>query len=282
MRSSHDKKRLSLHDRALLIFFVLVICLGLTGIVFQIFQSLHGPRGVIELTLSGGRAQGLNVSLTVKEVAGVGVNNFPITSVVPLPRGAYQNTSMFRVVDVNGTTVPAQFDIVNLWTGDNSIRHLKIEFQPTVSAYTGTSASGVSVYHLKDDGTGTSAPATAVTVQDQASQIVVTTGPLALTIKKNAGFNIFDRVALDLNGNGTFESSEIIINSNSQNGGTLTGVNFDQTNLLPNGDWAPAPGRFQILNPGIRTTQGRLMTILHPTGLLMITNLILRGRRAMV
>ena len=106
------------------------------------------------LTLAQGASGALNVPLEVKETAGVGADGFPITVVVPLPYGEYQNVDQFRVVDSGGRTVPAQFDALNRWWGrDGSIRHVKIEFQPSVAAFTG-SGTGITQYFLRDDGSG--------------------------------------------------------------------------------------------------------------------------------
>jgi len=79
----------------------------------------------------------LNVPLTVKETVGVGAKAYPITSVVPLPYGTYYDINKFRLVDSSGATIPAQFDVLNRWWGkDNSVRHVKVNFQPTVKAFT--------------------------------------------------------------------------------------------------------------------------------------------------
>lgn len=173
------------------------------------------------LSLAQGASGSLNVPLAVKETAGVGAEVFPITAVVPLPYGQYQDVGKFRMVDSAGKTVPAQFDALNRWWGrDGSIRHVKIEFQPTVAPFTG-SGTGISQYFLRDDGSGNSF-ATDLKVSETSSLITVVTGPLKFTTRKS-GFNILDQVWFDQNGNGSFESGERIIDSNTSNGGIFTG-----------------------------------------------------------
>ena len=163
----------------------------------------------------------LNVPISVKEAAGVGADAFPITAVVPLPYGQYQDVGKFRLVDAAGKTVPAQFDVLNRWWGrDSSIRHVKIEFQPAVAPFT-TSGSGITQYFLKDDGSG-NAFTTDLKVSESSSAITVVTGPLKFTTRKS-GFNILDQVWLDQNGNGTFEAAEQIIASSAENGGVFVG-----------------------------------------------------------
>ena len=95
---------------------------------------------------------GLNVELQVKECAGVGTTGgYPISSVVPLPYGEYQDISKFRVTNDGGANVPAQFTVLNRnWMEDRSIANLLVNFQPTVSAYNGA-GTGISKYYLKDD-----------------------------------------------------------------------------------------------------------------------------------
>lgn len=153
---------------------------------------------------------GLNVELTVKECAGVGINQFPVTAVVPLPEGAFQNTNSFRITNSSGSTVPAQFTILNRrWYMDQSIANLLVRFQATVAPFSG-SGSGIGSYFLKDDGSGNST-GTGLTVSDDGSIITVNTGVIRFTVKKS-GCNIFDQVWL----NGT-----LVVQADSTSGGEL-------------------------------------------------------------
>jgi fibronectin type 3 domain-containing protein len=147
----------------------------------------------------------LNVPITVKESAGVASDGFPVTVVVPLPYGAYQDTNSFRLTDASGNTVPAQFEVLNRhWSKDNSIRHVQVHFQPTVAA------NGSTQYFLRDDGTGSTGGN--LTVTDTPTAIYVDTGALQFTVSKT-NFNLFNSV--------TFDEDPIITPSN-ENGGVFT------------------------------------------------------------
>ena len=51
----------------------------------------------------------LRVPVTVKDVDGVGATRYPMTLVLPLPYGGYQDTSVFRITDAYGVDVSGQF-----------------------------------------------------------------------------------------------------------------------------------------------------------------------------
>jgi exo-rhamnogalacturonan lyase-like protein len=163
----------------------------------------------------------LRVPVKVKETAGVEVKEHPITAVVPLPFGKYYDTKKFRLVDSSDNTLPAQFKVLNRWWGrDNSIRHLQVNFQPTVSAFT-KRRTGVSTYYLRDDGFGNRFE-TALKVNEADDIITVITGPVKFAVNKKR-FNILDEVWLDQNHDRIFEDSEKVISSNAKNGGVFVG-----------------------------------------------------------
>lgn len=163
----------------------------------------------------------LNVPLTVKETGGVGAKAYPITSVVPLPYETYYDIKKFRLVDSSGATIPAQFDVLNRWWGkDNSVRHVKVSFQPTVKAFT-RKGTGISKYYLKDDGFDNDFD-TSLKVTETANLITVMTGPLKFTINKKR-FTILDEVWLDQNNDQVFQESEKVIKSGHKNGGIFIG-----------------------------------------------------------
>lgn len=171
----------------------------------------------------------LRVPLEVKETAGVNANSYPIAAVVPLPFGQYYNTETFRIVDSYGDTVPAQFSVVNRWWArDNSIRHLMINFQPAVSAFSGP-GTGISHYYLQNDGSGNTEN-TPLQVNQTSNLITVTTGPIKFTVNKE-NFNILDEVWFDQNEDGKFGDAEKIIHSNKKNGGVFVGRLPDDTQL---------------------------------------------------
>lgn len=131
----------------------------------------------------------LSVPITVKECAGVGITNYPVSVVVPLSKGAYTNTTTFRLVDAGSDQVPAQFEVLNRWWGsDGSLRHLLIHFQTSLPPFT-DSATGTSMYYLRDDGLGNAGTKTALEVTNLTGAIRITTGPLRFTVNTNS-FNL--------------------------------------------------------------------------------------------
>jgi CheY-like chemotaxis protein len=126
----------------------------------------------------------LDVTLTVKETAGVGALGYPVSAVVPLPYGMHQDTSAFRVAREDGTSVPAQFEVLNPPLGKRSLaapcggalpgrrRRVRRRQQPAWRAITSaTTAPPV-------------APPIPVRVEDGADAIVVDTGKIQLRIGK--------------------------------------------------------------------------------------------------
>ncbi len=164
----------------------------------------------------------LTVELNVKECAGTGSNGYPIQTVVPLPAGVYQDTASFRLVDALGNQVPAQFRALGRrYLGDQSITHLLIVHMPVVAPFNGA-GTGISKYYLRDDGSAGSI-STTLSVEENSSQITVTTGGnLRFTVKKT-GFNIIDQVWYDRNGSGDFSSGNLVVKSNNKNGGEFIG-----------------------------------------------------------
>ncbi|MFH0918720.1 MAG: T9SS type A sorting domain-containing protein [Fibrobacterota bacterium] len=144
----------------------------------------------------------------------------PVTAVVPLKKGEFTSVNQFKIEDALGNTVPAQFSVLNKWWAEpvQSIRHLLVNFQPTVSAFTG-SGTGTAGYFLKDNGTG-NATGTGLSVTESGSEITVITGPLKFIVNKTA-FNIIDQLWRDQNNNGIFEDSDKVISSHPQNGGVF-------------------------------------------------------------
>jgi hypothetical protein len=126
----------------------------------------------------------LNVAITVKEVAGVGAQGFPVSTVIPLPQGTYQDIAPFKLEDATGSAVPAQFEVLGRWYGkDNSIRHLLVHYQPTVTAFT-SAGTGTASYRLKDRG-GNIAPARAVQLSEAGGVISVSTGALNFSVQRS-------------------------------------------------------------------------------------------------
>jgi hypothetical protein len=163
------------------------------------------------LLAAAGGAQGqplaLDVPLTVKENAGVGVRDYPVSAVVPLPQGGYASTDGLGMAGI-----PSQVEVLERWPGDRTLRHVLVHFQASVPA------NGDAVYRF--GAAGRIDPATPVAVTETPAALAVTTGPLRFVVSKTA-FNLLDQVWLDENGDGQFSAAEQIIASHPQNGGVF-------------------------------------------------------------
>ena len=136
-------------------------------------------------------AAALEVKLTVEERLGVARSAEPVTSGVPLPRGALKDAAELRLFDASGKAVPAQFGIANHWWQDGSIKWLHLDFQASVPA------KGKAAYVLRDGSAGPApAPPAKLEVSPAGSGLAVDTGPLRFTVKKD-GFNLFDQVSVN-------------------------------------------------------------------------------------
>jgi hypothetical protein len=153
------------------------------------------------------RTWALDIPLTVKENADVGVSGYPVSAVMPLPRGAFSDA---RSLGIRGT--PSQVDVLERWPGDGSLRHVMVHFQA------GLQTHGGAIRHFVDE--GPVRPEQPVRLRESSDAFVVTTGPIRFRIRKN-GFNLLDRVWYDRDGTGTFETGELIVLPRSHNGGVF-------------------------------------------------------------
>lgn len=201
---------------------------GLAAVL--VFLNLIIAVGSTLPSIAEAQSAGLNIPITAKEINGTGTNNFPMTVVIPLPRGKYFNTNNFRVVNANGTSIPAGISIFQTdWHRDNSIRSVEVVFPVSLSAFTGA-GTGQASYYFRDDGPA-AAPAQPITVSETGSDITVTTGPARFRMKKT-NFNLFDAVWLDADKDGTFSASEQIISSSSFGGGVMAAMPENQGGAL--------------------------------------------------
>ena len=58
----------------------------------------------------------LNLPLTLKEVVGVGSKGYPITAVVPLPKGIYEMAKSGRIKEFTGISAPYEEPEIKLQT----------------------------------------------------------------------------------------------------------------------------------------------------------------------
>ncbi len=159
------------------------------------------------------------VTLSVKDASGIGVIDYPVMAIIPVSFGVYQDTSRFRIVDGQGNAIPAQFEALNRWVGrDNSIRHVAAHFQASVGA------ANKAFYAFQTNKGAGPAPQKPVKVTDASGVVTVDTGAVRFTLKKS-GFNLFDEVWLDTNGDGSYAASERIVAPSTDVGAVLTDRN---------------------------------------------------------
>jgi hypothetical protein len=134
-------------------------------------------------------AEPLKVNLTVQERLGVARVNEPVTSGVPLPKGAVEDPKAFRLLDASGQVVPATFVPATYWWPTKSIKWVHVNFLASVPA------KGAATYTLETGAPGPEAK-TPLSVEKNEAGYTVSTGPLKFTVKAK-GFNLFDEVWLD-------------------------------------------------------------------------------------
>lgn len=165
----------------------------------------------------------LSIPIVVKEAVGTGATNYPVTSVVPLPYGVFQNIADFRLEDAAGLPVPSQLHVLNRWHNrDNSIRHVQVDYQATVDPYT-SPGSGETRYYLTTN--GSHSVTSRLQVVESSNLITVITGPLKITVNKGSNFNIINEAWLDINHDELFDTNERIILSSSRNGASMVDRN---------------------------------------------------------
>lgn len=129
---------------------------------------------------SGAAGAPVNIPLSVEEPSGVDRAAGPVTSGVPLPRGAMKDAA--ELVLMNETTkkpVPCQFTVQSRWP-DLSVKWVLLDFLCDVKA------GGRAAYSLRND-SGNPAPAAAAGAKDAEDHVVLFSGPLVIRISKTRG-----------------------------------------------------------------------------------------------
>ena len=115
----------------------------------------------------------------------------PVTSGVPLPKGALWNASRLRLLDASMAEVPAQFRVLARWA-DGSIRWVLVDFQCTVEA------GGEARYYL-ELGREPAEFDSPLRVEDRGDYLWVETGPLGFAVRR-AESPLLGPFYLDLDG----------------------------------------------------------------------------------
>jgi len=152
----------------------------------------------------------LAVKLTVEDYAGSGGKEC-VTSGVPLRPGQCMDPSTLRLTTTNAkgevVEVPAQFRVLARWhknsagpgPKDGSIRWVLVDFVAGVGRFQKRT------FTLRD---GRAKPYDSpLKVSETAEAITVTTGAAEFVINRKA-FNLFDRVRMDVNGDGQYTEAE--------------------------------------------------------------------------
>jgi len=162
---------------------------------------MRGPRPILQFVLMAAaclmaawvgpvNAATTQVQLTVVERAGARRTNEPVTTGVPLPKGALADVKNVRLL-LDGKEVPAQFRVAGRWLPDTSIKWLLVDLQATLDhnemkTYTLEYGPGV---------TATAKPAAAVAIDETDDAYTVTTGAATFRLSKKT-FTLFDEVML--------------------------------------------------------------------------------------
>jgi hypothetical protein len=120
---------------------------------------------ILPLLVEAAEQNPLKVRLIVKENAGVGAGQYPVSAVVPLPQGRCADPKGLGVAEV-----PSQVEVLERWPGDQSLRHVLVHFQPSVKT------SGTSTYNLIES--EPIAPGSPVTVLEGGDNLTITTGQI--------------------------------------------------------------------------------------------------------
>ncbi len=127
---------------------------------------------------AAGHAASLPVTLTLREHGGVARPAWPVTSGVPLPRGAVKDVGKLTLKDAAGKAVSCQADAVVRWP-DGSVKWVELNFQADLAA-------GAERKYALGEGAPT-APARAVKVTDGAEAVTVDTGAVSFTVPRKKG-----------------------------------------------------------------------------------------------
>ncbi len=155
----------------------------------------------LNLTAAPGVAQAMEIPLSLEEPDGVARISEPLSSGVPLPPGTQISTwSLWdgaSEIPVQVTQLPGR----SRWI----LVDCQVNLQP----------SERKTLILRDQ-TASATPPNPLQYTEDAISSSITTGPLQVVISKTA-FNLFDRVAVDRDGNGIFSQDEQIASTSPTN-----------------------------------------------------------------
>jgi hypothetical protein len=151
---------------------------------------------IVALTADAGE-----LPLTVDEPTGISRAGWPVTSGLPLPRGALHDAGAAALFGADGRETPLQAAALARWP-DGSIRWLLLDFACDLTA-----SQKKRLLLRYGPGTKAAAVPDPVTLRAENGAAVVTTGPLRVRLSPEA-FRLLDNVWLDRNGDGRFSDAE--------------------------------------------------------------------------
>lgn len=145
---------------------------------------LVGLHGLCVFGAYGQTAGALSVTLTVEKRAHMARAMEYVEGGIPLPLGAVRDADTLRLEGPSGTPVPVQFEVLNRWPQDGTVRWLFLTFPVQVPA------DEQRTFRLVQG------PATLVSrpvkLSREADRVWVDTGVVRFAVRTGKGFNVMD------------------------------------------------------------------------------------------
>jgi PcRGLX-like protein central beta sandwich domain len=175
------------------------------------------------LTCSLSIAGEFEIPLTVKDHHGHSRIRETITTGVPLLPGQCSDIKQLKLLDASGKVVPAQFKVLSRWwRGDDSIRWVLLDFRTSIKPFQSRSFT-----LTNRPGQGNIDSVRKLKVTETESQITIDTGRAEFVINRK-NFNLFDRVRIDINGDGKYSPDEEAVSPSAENGSVIEGTHGEK------------------------------------------------------
>ena len=142
------------------------------------------------------------MSLKVIEPSGVARHQWPLTSGIPLARGALKNAGRVKLFDGSGKQLPLQTESLVRWP-DGSIRWLLVD--SLIDLQAGKTAK-LNLRYDREVNTN-QRKSQKLQIDETKSQVTVITGALKITVSKQQ-FRLLDQVWIDRNKDGRYSNDE--------------------------------------------------------------------------
>src|SRR5574340_108489 len=167
---------------------------------------------------------GEGVVFRVGGPAGLGREAWPVTVGVPLRQGEVKLVGELGLVGPGEAPLPCQLEALAYWP-DGSVKWALVDAQPELAREHGALLS------LRK-GASVPAPAIRVVASETPTGVRVVTGPLAFEIDRD-GSGFIDRAWLDVNGDGHFDDSELVV---GEGAGRRSVLDFVRSDVYSTGD----------------------------------------------